>query len=230
MASGSDEQDAAGGDEAGTGRGRIHRRLIGAVLLIMLFAVPLAAYEGQWMTAFLILCIAALSYFPPRVGKRLGVRIPVEFELLAVLFIFAALFLGDIHGYYERFWWWDAMLHTGSGFLLGVTGFLLVYVLNRHESIELHMTPLFVALFAFAFALAMGAVWEIFEFGMDQVFGLNMQRTGLVDTMWDLIVDAVGALMVAATGYAYMGSDREHFLERWISRFIQENPRWFGAD
>jgi hypothetical protein len=164
---------------------------------------------------------------PAILSRRLAVRLPAEFALFAVVFIFAALFLGEIRGYYARFWWWDVVLHTSSGFLVGVAGFLLVYVLNQHERIELHMKPGFVALFSFAFAMAVGAVWEVFEFGMDSVFGLNMQKTGLVDTMWDLIVDAIGALTIASLGYAYMKSGREYFVDRWIDRFIETNPRLF---
>ena len=50
------------------------------------------------------------------------VRIPAEFELLAILFVFASLFLGEFRSFYERFWWWDVLLHATSGLLLGACG------------------------------------------------------------------------------------------------------------
>jgi hypothetical protein len=85
-----------------------------------------------------------------------------------------------------------------------------------------------VALFAFLFAFSLGAVWEIVEFGVDQGFGTNMQKSGLVDTMWDLIVDAVGALVIALLGYLHIKrAVNDSFLERWIARFISANPRLF---
>ena len=68
---------------------------------------------------------------PTVLGDRLSVKIPYEFQLAIQLFVFAALFLGEVRSYYERFWWWDIVLHTASGLLLGVFGFLLVYVLNK---------------------------------------------------------------------------------------------------
>jgi len=117
------------------------------------------------------------------------VYIPPEFEVLATVFVFASLFLGEVRGYYIRFLWWDIVLHTASGFLLGIVGFLLVYVLYEKEEIDLHMTPGFVSFFAFMFALGMGALWAIFEFRMDSYLGLNMQKamlgdpSGLTDTM-----------------------------------------------
>ena len=210
--------------------GRIHKRVTITLQSILVIGAILAVLQGRWLPALTALAIVALTIVPFAVGRRLQIAIPPEFEVLAVVFIYASLFLGEVRGYYLRFWWWDALLHTGSGFLLGITGFLLVHVLNEHEEIELHMKPRFVALFAFMFAMGMGALWEIFEFGMDQFFGLNMQKTGLVDTMWDLIVDGVGALAISIFGWVYLRTaGTESFLERWIDAFIDSNPGMFGG-
>ena len=91
----------------------------------------------------------------------------------------------------------------------------------------------FVAFFAFCFALAVGAMWEVFEFAMDELAGTNIQTpflgdaSGLTDTMWDLIVDALGALTIALAGYVYMKRGMTSFIERWIQRFVAGNPRLF---
>ena len=119
------------------------------------------------------------------------------------------------------------MLHTGSGFLLGIFGFLLVYALNEEEHIELHMKPGFVALFSFVFAVATGAVWEIFEFAMDGLFCWNMQKTGLTDTMLDLIVVTLGAVFISLPGYFYRRKGEEYFRDYWTDRFIEGNPGLF---
>ena len=94
--------------------------------------------------------------------------------------------------------------------------------------------PGFIAFFAFMFALGMGALWEIFEFSMDKIFGMNMQKpmfgdySGLTDTMYDLIVDAIGALFISVLGYGYLKKAKaKSFLERWIWSFIVKNPRLF---
>ncbi|MFW6457142.1 MAG: hypothetical protein ACOC0A_02515 [Planctomycetota bacterium] len=208
---------------------QIHFWIRRVVQVIMLGTVGIAIYEHSWLTAFLTLCIICLTLLPSIVSRHFEVRIPAEIELTAILFIFAALFLGSIHGYYERFWWWDVILHLSSGFLLGILGFLLVYVLNQHKRVEVHMNPGFISFFSFTFALSMGALWEIFEFGMDHFFLLDMQRaqTGVVNTMWDLIVDAAGGATIALLGYFYLWSESEFFVERWISHFIEQNPQLF---
>lgn len=208
----------------------IHKRITLVLQTVLLVGAVLSAFQGLWTTAIAVVGIMLVTLAPVVLGRRFRVFIPPEFEVLAIVFVFASLFLGEIRDYYTRFWWWDAVLHTASGFLLGILGFLLVHVLNEKEEIEIHMKPAFVALFAFMFAVGIGAIWEIFEFGMDQLFGLNMQKSGLVDTMWDLIVDSIGGGVIAVLGYGYlMTAGNASFLEGWIDGFIESNPRLFGG-
>ena len=196
--------------------------------IIITAGLVLSALEQQWMNVVLSACVLTLTALPALMERRFNVSIPPEFELLAILFLFASIFLGEVRGYYLRFWWWDAVLHLGSGLLLGLTGFLLVYILNQTDRIELHMKPGFVALFAFAFAMAAGGIWEIFEFAMDSFFGLNMQKSGLQDTMWDLIVDAFGALVFAVIGYLYLKRGWGSPIFRSVDRFVENNPEFFA--
>ena len=153
--------------------------------------------------------------------------------MLAILFVFASLFLGEIQRYYELIWWWDVSLHATSGLLFGILGFLLVYVFNENERVDISVRPRFVALFAFVFAIAVGTIWEVFEYGMDQVFGLRMQKprlgdpSGLTDTMWDLIFDMIGALLISAFGWRYMIRDERFFIESWIRKFNSSNQQFF---
>ncbi|MGW8367574.1 MAG: hypothetical protein ACWGPN_02705 [Gammaproteobacteria bacterium] len=193
----------------------------------------LLVLDSQWLNALLMVAIIVIVLSPTLLGRRLPVVIPAEFQIVAIVFVFAALFLGEVRSYYERIWWWDIALHTSSGLLLGLFGFLLVYVLNENERADLHMRPRFVAMFAFLFAVAVGALWEVFEFSMDQLFGTRMQKpmlgddSGLTDTMWDLIVDTVGAFVISVLGWSYMRTRRRSFIENWIRKFIERNPRLF---
>lgn len=211
-----------------------HQRITFVLQLILAGEAALAVISQNWFTAFLTSMIIAITFLPMLFERRFRIHIPPELQLAAIGFVFASLFLGEIRDYYTRFWWWDIALHTTSGFLLGILGFLLVHIMNETEKIHVHMNPGFVAFFAFMFALGVGALWEIFEFAMDAVFGMNMQKamlgdpSGLTDTMWDLIVDATGALVIAVLGWRYLKNPHKRFfLERWIDSFIERNPRFF---
>lgn len=211
-----------------------HRRLTIALQVILLIETLAAIWRQKWFVAVITAGIVAVTLLPLLLERRFRVFIPPQFQLLAIAFVFASLFLGEVHGYYTRFWWWDVALHASSGFLLGIVGFLLVHLLNETEEIGVHMRAGFVAFFAFLFALGAGALWELFEFAMDGFFGTNMQKamlgdpSGLTDTMLDLAVDGLGALVITLYGYAHLRTaGRESFLEKWIEAFIRRNPRLF---
>ena len=211
-----------------------HQRITTVLQLILLAEAILALWSQKWFIAFLTSMIILITFFPVLFERRFRIHIPPELQLAAIGFVFASLFLGEVHGYYTRFWWWDILLHTSSGFLLGILGFLLVHIMNETEKLQLHMKAGFVAFFAFLFALGVGALWEIFEFTMDSLFGMNMQKpmlgdlSGLTDTMWDLIVDALGALIVSVLGWRYLKNpEQKSFIERWIDGFVTRNPRFF---
>jgi hypothetical protein len=212
---------------------RSARALVTSMLVVMLLAAGGLLWEEQWFSALLVLLIMAFTVAPVWFGRRAGIDLPIEFQLAAIGFMFATLFLGETLDYYHRLWWWDLALHTASGALLGIVGFLLVDLLNEDGRLGLRLAPRFVALFAFSFALALGALWEIFEYAMDVMFGLDMQKamlddpSGLTDTMWDLIVDAVGAALISLIGGVYLARGRRSFIQHGIARFVARNPQLF---
>jgi len=179
----------------------------------------------RWAVLFAVILTLILTFLPFLFEKRYKIYLPVEFEIVILIFIYATLFLGEVHGYYDKFWWWDVVLHTGSAIAFGFVGFMILFVLYRSKKIK--ASPKWIAIFSFCFAVAIGAVWEIFEFSMDQIFGYGMQKNGLVDTMWDLIVDSLGALFASILGYFYV-KKREIFLfGKALKRFEEENSELF---
>lgn len=202
--------------------------------LVVAAEIVFALWRGAWLTAVAVAGILGVLLLPHLLRRKFRLVFPYELEILAILFAFASLFLGEVHGYYTMFPWWDSLLHASSGLLLGVFGFLLVYAMNENDSIGVHMKPGFVAFFAFLFALGTGALWEIFEFSMDRLAGTNMQKpmlgdpSGLTDTMSDLILDGLGAAVISLMGYVYMKRPaRNTFLERLVLAFIRNNPWLF---
>lgn len=201
-------------------------------VLVVQFALAIEAtllvLGGHYFSAFLAAGVVVL----PLLFRHIGFRVPAELQLAAILFAFGTLFLGEVRDYYERFWWWDLSIHFTSGLLLGLFGFMVVYIMNENRAVDLHMRPSFIAFFAFAFAVAVGAGWEVFEFAVDRTFGTNMQKprwgddSGLTDTMMDLIVDIAGAALVSVFGWRHVKAGPNS----WLRRMVTRNPQLFGAD
>ena len=83
------------------------------------------------------------------------------------------------------------------------------------------MVPGWIATITFAIAVSLGTIWEVFEFLMDWYFGFNMQKSGLVDTMTDLMINAVGAAIAAAIGYFYVYNEDSLFGRRLIRALVR---------
>jgi hypothetical protein len=177
---------------------------------------------GNWEAFFINILALALTFAPYIVSRRYGIKLPLDFIVVIVAFIYASMFLGSTFGAYERFFWWDAMLHTASGIVLSFIAFLFLFTMYKDG--RLKTSPFIIAVFSFSFGLALGGVWEIFEFSVDSIFGTNMQKNGLSDTMWDLIVDALGSLLVAWMGYDTIKHNRKNgILLDAIERYLAHN-------
>jgi hypothetical protein len=201
-------------------------RIMATMKLLIQIALGLAAvlavFTGRWSTLFASLGTLILTFVPQYFAQRAKFRLPLQFELAIVLFVYASIILGEVDNYYERFWWWDVVLHSGSAFAFGFAGFLILYTMYIRG--KLKASPFLISIFSFTFGLAIGAVWEIFEFVMDVLFGLNMQKSGLKDTMSDLMVDSLGAGIASSIGYVYLKYKIRDPFDSLINWFLQENP------
>ncbi len=214
--------------------------------LFILLTIPAIVYNymiAQWEVFFSAILTLFLFLLPTVFSRRTKISIPAAFQIIILLFIFASMYLGEIHNYFYRYHWWDSMLHLTSAVILGYIGFLLIYALNKNRNIHLTLSPLFIAIFTFCFAMTVGVIWEIFEFAVDSLLGVNMQkarnlevvygyfdtRLGLLDTMRDLIVNSIGALFVSVVGYYYSKKKMVKDNTFWVlkDKFIEENPELF---
>jgi len=192
---------------------------------LLVLAAIYSVYKHSWMNVALSILALGLTFLTSILEKELKVDYPEEFEIVIMLFIFASIFLGEFSSFYLRYWWWDIFLHGLAAIILGILAFSLVYILNKEGRIKLK--PGFIALFAFCFAVAGGAVWEIFEFSMDSFLKTTMQKSGLVDTMEDIIVDTLGALLISTIGFLYAKGHLK-FLRFLEEDFKKANPQIFG--
>ena len=215
--------------------------------LIVLATLVSSILRGEYESAFICLLVLALFMLPFFIQQNFGIELPSTLEIIILLFIFAAEILGELKCYFITFSHWDSMLHTTTGFLCAATGFALIDILNRNSRIKFQLSPIYVALTAFCFSMTVGVLWEFFEFGMDRLFHMDMQKDtvvqsitsvmldptnsnvpvtidnitsvavngqdlgfngyldiGLYDTMKDLFVNFVGAVVFSTIGYFYI--------------------------
>lgn len=157
--------------------------------LIVVTELVLSILRGEYESAFICLLVLILFILPFFIQQNFGIQLPTTLEIIILLFIFAAEILGELEGYFITYPNWDTMLHTTTGFLSAATGFSLIDILNRNSRIKFHLSPLYVALAAFCFSMTVGVLWEFFEFGMDRLFHLDMQKDTVVQSITSVMLD-----------------------------------------
>ena len=157
--------------------------------LLVILMMILQIFNRNYENVFLCILTLILLIIPSFIQINLKIELPTALEITILLFIFAAEILGEIQAYYLKFPFWDTVLHTVNGFLMAAIGFALVDILNRSKKFSIQLSPAFVAIVAFCFSMTIGVVWEFFECGMDQLFGLDMQKDTIVHTIKSLMLD-----------------------------------------
>ena len=155
------------------------------VFLILIHDVLNKNYENVFI------CILTLFLFvlPFIIERKFKINIPDVLEIIILLFIFSAEILGELNSFYTIFPRWDDMLHTTNGFIMGAIGLSLIDLLNNSKEFKIKLSPLFVAFVSFCFSMTIGVCWEFFEFGMDRVFHLDMQKDSIVEEINSVTFD-----------------------------------------
>lgn len=145
--------------------------------------------------------IICLSFIPiiliPKIFRiLLKKEISFKNEIVFVIFIFLAQFVGCIIGLYKTTNWYDSFVHLVSGIVTSYYSIELLKYLKHYNNKEI----LFNLIFIISITLAVGCLWEIFEFVANIVTRGDPQKvvlTGVTDTMKDIICALLGSLLYA---------------------------------
>jgi hypothetical protein len=134
-------------------------------------------------------------------ANKKKLTLPPGFQMILSIFIFSALYLGEINKFYSKFWWFDLLLHLVSGWYAAVSFLFLIKTPIKKEHGTSHRRFIFLkSLCAFCFAVSLGTLWEMYEFSGDYLFGTEMVKGGLDDTATDLLI-MIAAAMIISTFY-----------------------------
>lgn len=241
-----------------------------AVYCVMVaFAVLVIVYsviQRNWSGIFNMVLMLILLLIPAFLETTLHVEISAGLEIIAMVFVFCAQFLGEERDFYARFPVWDSILHGFSGFMFAAFGLAIVDLLSANKKMKGRPSPLFFAVAAFGFAILIGVFWEMTEYSLDMILHTDMQKdrivqtiatgklspdgqtpvvvndivrtvietadgqtyeipgyidVGIHDTMKDLIVDSIGALIFSIIGFFY---ERQHLFSHLAEVFIPAVP------
>ena len=121
-------------------------------------------------------------------------------KLICVLFVFCAHFLGATVELYNEFTYYDKITHALSGVLTALLAMLLLKQLGMYDENKIFFNILFII----SVTLSVAVCWEFFEYFGNILFGGDAQRvakTGVNDTMQDMLVAFIGSIIVSIIYY-----------------------------
>lgn len=152
--------------------------------------------------------------------KSFIIEVEASTQTMLSLFIFIGVCVGSTFNNRTTFEHFDLVTHCASGVLSAWFGYDFANIIYRKRG---DLGPAMSSLFSLAFALSIAVGWEIYEFSMDSIYGMTLQK-GNTDTMVDFIACAVGAvvtmLLVAFYRNGLMGKNKEKVKEE--RRLINE--------
>lgn len=131
-------------------------------------------------------------------GKSFITKLPWQFQTHLTLFITLGVCIGSTLNNRTDFTYSDVVTHFFAGFISAGWSARLLVIMQEKKKIPL--APSIAALAGFGMGVAILVGWEFYEFTMDKIYGFNLQMSspftneGLIDTMWDFILGAGGAL------------------------------------
>ena len=123
--------------------------------------------------------------------KSFIIEVEASTQTILTLFIFIAVCVGSTLNNRTTFEHFDIVTHFASGVLSAWFGYDFANIIYRKRG---DLGPAMSSLFSLAFALSIAVGWEIYEFSMDKLYGMTLQK-GNTDTMVDFISCAVGAVI-----------------------------------
>jgi len=199
------------------------RRLFFLVCQIIFLIIAVDGLTGNMydQAGWLGLFGFVISFVPDILRRYTKLVLPFPYEVGLMLFVFLSLIAGEYFNLYGRFIWWDDMLHIVSGLLIGYIALLTLHVDDSKKRAV--SGPWFAAVYILSVVLMSAAVWEIFEFSVDQFAHGHMQY-GLTDTMVDIIDAGAGAVVMAFLGFFYYKFSRGKWLRGMFDAFVRLNP------
>lgn len=201
---------------------RVQFRASGLIWIGVSSLLAVALALGAWPTALAAAACLVLAGTPLAWSVVSGIVFPRRLLDGILVFNVSALLLGEIVGFYVTVWWWDVLLHMVSSAVLAVFGMALAMIGTDGSPGRIGTRML--AILAFAFAMMVGAIWELMEFSLDATLGTVTQRSGLPDTMGDMAVNMMGALTGAIVAHAHVARGALWPLAGLLADFMDMNP------
>lgn len=152
--------------------------------------------EKNYIVFLQVIFAALIPAILPVITLITKMDFPIILNILITIHIILGVNLGCAMSFYDKFYYWDMLMHGYFGFIASIGFYILLLKWNGEN---LNRFGFFVLIFLSTMGCA--AVWEIYEFVFDRIMNEDAQRvkesialglTPVYDTMMDIIIAMAG--------------------------------------
>lgn len=205
-------------------------RIVNMIIALALFSVTLALFIYYLLTGdknnrfFVCVLMMVLFLVPFLIEIIFRRRIKNLITFCFLVYCFISGFIGSVLNLYHLLSWYDILVHTLAGYTFSLVG---IFLLSRLENYQ-KLNPLTIIIFCFAVTLAVELIWELLEWGADNLLHQTAQGDPVegfkvpfvTDTDLDLLCNFTGGVIFAiqfAIGKYTKYSLGTKFIERELS-------------
>lgn len=190
-----------------------------------IFSITLAIYYSLTSTLYYTLVAFASPLFlliPMVIEFVFKLKANYIIHFTAHVYSFILYVLGVALEGYHYIKYFDKFAHMLTGIIFCIMGCILFSLLKpREHFIKKEDFPL-VASFSLFFTTFISAMWEIIEYTISLILKNDPQMvisTGVSDTMQDIIICLVGAIIVVPSIYSYCKNGKTIFFMKFYTSF-----------
>jgi hypothetical protein len=201
-------------------------------LIINIYLTVVEERGIDFSTIIVTIVFLVVYLMSEKLYKQKFNNIPEVYYYVTMIFAFFAVYLGSYLNFYERFGWWDVILHFTSGILIGLVSIITVsyFVTIKFGKYTKKSDILFLVIVGLLASISVAVFWEFYEYLYDYLFDGNMQRgivienadkfeieryvrksgrfidIGLQDTMQDMFLAVLGAIVAGLYSYFHFAA------------------------
>lgn len=193
---------------------RNHKSSIAIAWILRIFLISFGIYEiiVGYAVFGIVIILAVFLILLPAIWTCQHIFVPLEIEILLLIVVILEYVIANSMGFYANYVYYDKFQHTMIPAITSFAGMLLIYIgyLTGKFKASYAMSWIIIVLVT----IGLGTILEVIEYAYDMVMGpvtnfvishgALTQGSPILspyhDTMTDLIMDIVGALMGATLG------------------------------
>ena len=176
--------------------------ILGIIVIISIVNYALLGDLKYLLRSLLALVCLTIPFLITIIANKKSILLPSRFQEITLIFLFLTQYLGEVKKFYLKIWWWDLLIHIIFGIYSVIIAlhFIRGIIIKDHKATK-ERFKILISLFAFSFSVAMGTLWEMFEYVGDYLVGSSMIKGGLDDTATDLLVKIASAFITTLICY-----------------------------